>query len=267
MKKLIKYVAMALVVAMTFSTATVSAYAYTPTDLSNLSYTTTYYWDSTKMPILGERELFWDYEDQRENPEWEKLNAYYDFEYKNVKGKVSIGNVLCVLTNAAEKGCLAKGTVVNPVSPNMINFVDASGKQLCGTKNPIVAELDNKGDVTYRVSDNNLFRGNTEILWTEEEFRSGKVYVHIAYKIYGSQVVPGYEVKLGKFVGSNYSNRKIVSEYQDPFNVFSYDVWDDEKNFTRGEVCFSMPLSECGGQTLDLTFNGVKVGKYKIKND
>lgn len=269
MKKLFKYVAIALVVALTFSNASVSAYAYTPTDLSNLSYTTTYYKDSSKMPILAKNALLWDYEDQRvPYTKWDDLNAYYDFVYKNVTGKVSLGNVLFILTNAAEKGCLAKGTVTQPVNPNLINFVGADGKQLCGSKYPIVAELDNNGDITYRVSDNALFRGNTEIVSVNEYYNSttGNIQVMISYKIYGAQVVPGYEVKLGSYVGENYSNKKIVSQYQkNSYNEFSYDVWDDDKNYTYGTIEFFVPRNKVVGKKLDLTFNGVKVGSHTIK--
>lgn len=278
MKKLIKYVAMALVVAMTFSTATVSAYAYTPTNLKRLSYTPSYYADSSKVPMLTYSELRKNF--KVENPSYEDLDAYYDLVYTQLKGNVSTGNVLFVLKDVEKDGCLAKGreryTVQSTMLPNLFKFSGAGvtratvpvydERQLCGTKYPIVAELDNNGDVTYRVSDNALFRGNTEIIQVEEKswMPTGECNVHIKYKIYGSHVVPGYEVKLGTYVGTNYSNRKVVSMYETTPNVFSYDIRDDEKNYTYGEACFTVPLDKCAGKTMDITFNGVKVGTYKF---
>jgi len=260
MRKIVKLVAAALVVAITFANTGTSAYAYyvTPGDFKNITYTPTYYFESAKVLEISETLI---------DSTYERTGDPIKLYYKKINGSISLGNRIGSYRwykGAAYKTDLRRmlsGQMPNHL-PEAIQFLDANGNPLRGTKNPIIAEINpSTGDYDFQVSDNALFHGayiDRKVL--KAKGNPGYYRYSVDYIIPDFAVMDGYEVKLG--------NLKPLdsSVYSKSFYQYFYTdnpIDPDVTTYTEGNVVFDVPFS-MKGQTLDLTLNGIKIGTIDV---
>ena len=269
MKRIIKLIAALLVVAITFTNTGTTSYAYyvTSQNYNNITYTPTYSFSSSKVLEIKDQFL----------REKSSAGAHYcvktsshkplKIRFSKVNGTISAGNVL---------GRYRKPIAPQNVEdikmffyeynhlPQRLEFVDANGKPLCGTKYPIVAEVDPINcTFDFRVSDNALFR-DVEIercilkpIVAAGVF-TGNYKLELYYKIPDCAVMNGYEVKIGDYTPLPNS---LYSYY---FCNPRYWQYPDIEYNTYGRLEFVLPLKKLSGKSLDLTFNGVKVTSLKV---
>lgn len=257
MKRIIKLITALLVVAITFTKTGTSSYAYyvTSQNYNNITYTPTYSFSSSKVPEIKDQFL-------RDNSSAaSKSYNPLKLRFSKVNGTISVGNVLGMFYKPVGKNQedIKNYLYSANLMPQILQFVDANGKPLCGTKYPIVDNID---PITctqeFRVSDNALFR-DVEIerilitANTTSGVFNGTYKVEIEYWIPDYAVMNGYEVKLGNYTPSP------SSKYSYYFKNPNYWQYPNIEYSTYGEVEFILPLKQLKGKSFDLTFNGVKV--------
>lgn len=257
MKRIIKLVAALLVVAVTFSNMGATAYAYyvTPGEFKSVKYTPTYYFETAKVPEISETLI---------DSTYERTGEQINLHYKHVNGNISLGNVIAAYRwykSPAYKNDLNSRLRGTPDKlPNIIQFLDAKGAPLCGTKYPIYGELQSNGDYLFRVGDNQMFRYvDITNCRKNERIRPGYIRYTIDYVIPDFCVMDGYEVKLGTY------EPLASSEYSRKF--YNYFLTDNPKNpdmwtYTEGNVVIDVPADAKG--KVDLTFNGMKVSTFRL---